>query len=230
MSSRTAFAVTTLAFFALFALVAAPLRAQDWESFAASSNRAMDPLMLHIMAESDLEENIALCKGLGRRADADVRVFIDSLAAGDTSKTALGTEALLRRLLSSVLEANAREESLRAWQEANASSVEMLLDRIDQWGDPQLRGALVKLALIANTPQGVRAIMNVGTGVVRELERSDGLIPSQDAALALDFLSAARVLARSDFFPSCVEIARLSRDEVLVKAARSAASALAAAR
>jgi hypothetical protein len=224
MSSRTTFALAMLA----FAMAAAPVGAQDWESFAASSGRALDPEILRIMAESGLEENIAICRGLGRRADGDVQVFIDSLAAGHVTKTAVATEVLLRWLLSTALEARTGEQELRAWQEANASAVDMLLSRIDQWGNPQLKAALVRLALIANNSQGIRAIMDVGTGLVRELERSGGLIPSENAALALDFLSAARNTARSEFFAPCVEIARLSRDAVLVNAARSAAKALAA--
>ena len=226
MSSRTAFAGTLLA---LLALAAAPLEAQDWESFAASSDRSMDPILLRVMAESGLEENIGICKGLGRRQDPDVSVFIDSLAAGHVSKTATGTEVLLRWLLATVLDAHPGEESLRAWRDANAGSMDMLLEKIDQWEEPQLRGALLRFALIDNTPQGMRAIMEVGTGAVSRLERSDGMIGAEDAALALDFLSAARKAARSDFFPYCVQIARLSRDAILVKAARTAAAALASA-
>jgi hypothetical protein len=226
MSSRTAFVFTTLA---LSVALSVPLDAQDWEGFAAASTQAMDPVILQIIARSDLEENIAMCKGLGRRADADVRVFIDSLAAGHASRKALETEVVLRWLLSSSLDANSQEQSMHRWLAANASSVDMLLDRIDQWKDPQLRGLLLRLAVIANSAQGMHAIMAVGSGVVSELERSDGLIPSQDAALGLDFLAAARSSARSEFLPACAAIARLSRDAVLVTAARSAARDLAAA-
>ncbi len=113
-----------------------------------------------------------MCKGLGRREDADVRVFIDSLAAGHASKTALETEVLLRWLLSSSLDANPQEQSLHRWLAANASSVDMLMDRIDQWKNPQLRGVLSRLAVIAKSAQGMHAIMAVGSGVVGELERS----------------------------------------------------------
>jgi hypothetical protein len=74
----------------------------------------------------------------------------------------------------------------------------------------------------------MHAIMDTGASVVRELESSDGLVPSEDAALVLDFLQAARRTARSDFFPYCAAIARLSRDKVIVDAARSAAAGLAA--
>jgi len=225
MSSRTAFMLATLV---VFLAIAARLQAQDWESFAAASTREMDPLILRIMAERDLEENIAVCRGLGRRADPDVHVVIDWLAAGHASKTALQTEVLLRWLLSSVIDANPGKQPLGRWQAANAPSVEMLLDRIGQWESPQLRGLLLRLAVIADTPSGIRAIMAAGAGVVHQLDRSDGLIPSQEAALALDFLSAARSAARSDFLPYCTAIARLSRDAVLVRAARSAAKELAA--
>ena len=82
------------------------------------------------------------------------------------SKTATGTEVLLRWLLATVLDARPGEESLRAWRDANAGSVDMLLEKIDQWEEPQLKGVLLRFALIANTPQGLRAIMDVGTGAV----------------------------------------------------------------
>jgi hypothetical protein len=226
MSSRTAFALLPPLLFLLFA---GSLSAQDWEAFAASTDRSMDPFILQTMAAGDLETSIALCRGLGRRSDANVQAVIDSLAAGHVSRTSLGTEVLLRWLLKSAMDANSQEASLGAWLAANSSSVDMLLDRIAEWKNPQLKGALVRLAVVARSPQGTRAIMEVGASVVLELEHSGGLIPSEDAALALDFLSAAQRSARSDYFTYCTEIARLSRDAILVKAARSAAAALAAA-
>jgi hypothetical protein len=105
----------------------------------------------------------------------------------------------------------------------------MLLFKITAWKNPQLKGALLAFAVIAPGPQGMHAIMDVGASVVRELEASDGLIPSEDAALVLDFLNAARRAARADFFTYCAAIARLSRDKVIVDAAHSAAAELAAA-
>jgi hypothetical protein len=105
--------------------------------------------------------------------------------------------------------------------------VDSLLARISQWKNPQLKGALLSFAVIAPGSQGMHAIMDTGAAVVQELESSDGLIPSEDAALALDFLSAARRTGRSDFFSYCAAIARLSRDKVLVDAARAAAAELA---
>jgi hypothetical protein len=212
----------------LFVLLAGALFGQDWEGFAASSDRSADTIILQTMATGDLETNIALCKGLARRSDQDVSTIIDFLASGHAARTLTKTELLLRYLLQGVLDANPQEPSLRSWSATNASVVDTLLGRMSQWKSPQLKGALLSFAVIAPRSQGMHAIMDTGASVVRELESSDGLVPSEDAALVLDFLQAARRTARSDFFPYCAAIARLSRDKVIVDAARSAAAGLAA--
>jgi hypothetical protein len=222
MSSRGIFVLFLI-------LMASRVAAQDWESFAASSNRSADPLILQAMAEGDLETNIALCKGLARRSDGDVRSILETLAAGHAAKTALTTELLLRYLLQGVLDANPQEASLRSWVHINADSIDGLLMRIAEWRNPQLKGALLVFACIDSTPQSMRAIMEVGASVVHELQASDGLIPSQEAALILDFLNATKRDPRFDFFEYCSAIARLSRDKVIVDAARSAAATLASA-
>ncbi|MGO9309929.1 MAG: hypothetical protein ACLQDL_12990 [Spirochaetia bacterium] len=222
MSSRGIFPL-------LFLLAARVLCAQDWESFAAASDRSADPIILQTMAAGDLETNIALCKGLARRSDSDCRAILESLAAGHASRTTLHSELLLRYLLEGVRSANPQEASLAQWAAANASALDELLFRIAEWRSPQLEGVLLAFALIAPGPQGMHAIMDVGDSLVRELESSAGLIPSEREALVLDFLAAARKADRADFFPSCAAIARLSRDKVIVEAARSAAAALASA-
>src|SRR5208337_1341926 len=145
------------------------------------------------------------------------------------SRTALHTELLLRYLLEGARSANPQDASLLKWAVTNASALDALLFKITEWKSPQLEGVLLSFAVIAPGPQGMHAIMDVGASLVRELESSQGLIPSEDAALVLDFLDAARKAGRSDFFPSCAAIARLSRDKVIVDAARSAAAALASA-
>jgi hypothetical protein len=211
----------------LYVLLAGALFGQDWEGFGASSDRSADPIILQTMATADLETNVALCKGLARRSDQDVGAIIDFLASGHAAKTTAKTELLLRYLLQGVLDARSQPAALLSWVEANAVPLDGLLARISQWKDPQLKGALLSFAVIAPGSQGMHAIMDTGAAVVQELESSDGLIPSEDAALGLDFLSAAQRTGRSDFFSYCAAIARLSRDKVLVDAARAAAAQLA---
>lgn len=210
-------------------LCAGALPAQDWESFAARSDRSMDGFIVQSIAEGDLETGIALCKGLGRRKDLDVQAVIDSLVTRRAPGSEVRSEVMLRWLVVSAREAHPETDALRAWITANSRSVDMLLERISLWKSAQLKGALLALAAIAPGDRAARATMDVGWDVVRGLEDSaDGLIPSQDIALALDFLAAARESARAEFFPVCADIARLSREKVLVDAARSAAIDLSA--
>jgi hypothetical protein len=212
----------------LVVLLARPLFGQDWEAFAASSTRASDSLILQVMAAGALEEKIALCRGLARRADQDLHSIIESLAAAHVASTSVTTEVLLRYLLEGVRDAHPQEKSLRDWYAANSSAVDLLLVRMPQWKSQQLKGDLLAFAVIAPGPQGLPAITDVGVSVVEELAASaDGLVPSEDGALALNFLAAARQTARSDYFSYCADIARLSRDKVIVDAARAAAAALA---
>jgi hypothetical protein len=185
----------------LFMLGTAALFGQDWESFAVSSDRSMDTIILQTMAAGDLETNIALCKGLARRSDQDVSTIIDFLASGHAAKTSVKTELLLRYLLQGARDVRPEPASLRSWAEADAVPLADLLDRISKWKSPQLRGTLLSFAVIAPGSQGIHAIMDTGASLVKELESSAGLIPSEDAALVLDFLHAARLTGRSDFFP-----------------------------
>jgi len=217
------------AFALAFIVCAGTLPAQDWESVAARSDPSMDGFIVQSIIDGDLENGIALCKGLGRRKDLDVQAVIDSLATRRTPGSETKSEVMLRWLVVSAKDAHPEADSLRAWAAANSRSVDLLLERISLWKSAQLKGALLTLAVIAPEDRGARAIMDVGRDVVRELEDSpDGLIPPQDIALALDFLAAARRSARAELFPVCADIARLSREKVLVDAARSAAIDLSA--
>jgi hypothetical protein len=220
MSSRSACTI-------LLIILCGPLYGQDWEGFAAASNRSADPVILQTMAVGSLEVNIALCRGIARRKDADVHSIIGYLVAGYAARTTVSSELLLRYLLQGVLEANTADAALQSWGATNSDSLDALFSRMPQWKSPQLKGVLLDFAVIAPGPQGMDAIMEVGAAVVDELAASKGLIPSEDAALALDFLDAARRSARTEFLPYCTDIARLSRDKVIVAAARSAAAALA---
>jgi hypothetical protein len=212
------------AFAIAFILAVRALPAQDWEGVAAGSDRSMDAFIVQSIAEGDLETGIALCKGLGRRKDMDVQPIMDFLVTRRTPGSDARAEVMLRWLVASAKAAHPDTESLRAWTAANSRSVDMLLERISLWKSAQLKGALLAFALIAPQDRGARAIMDIGHDVVRELlDSPDGLIPSQDTALALDFLNAARQSARTELFSVCVDIARLSREKVLVDAARSAA-------
>jgi hypothetical protein len=222
MSSRG-----TLALFLLF--IAIHLFPQDWERFAASSDRSADTLILQIMAAGDLETNITLCKGLARRSDNNISAILEFLVNGHSGKTFTSTELLLRYLLEGVRDAYSSEMLLRTWVATNEVSMETLLLKITDWKSPQLRGVLLSYASVVPEQQGIRAIIDVGASLDLELNATQGWIPYPEKALVLNFLQAASRARNPDLLSYCAEIARLSRDKVLVDAARSAATAIASA-
>ncbi len=215
-------------FLAVLAVTAWPLGAQDWQAYAARSDRSMDPFLIQNLAAADLETGIAICRGLGRRPDLDVQAEIDFLLSQRTpARSAADTEVMLRWLVASATEAHPRQEELAAWVAANAPQVDRLLESMPRWKDAQLEGALLALAVIAPGTSGTAAIMEVAREVIRRLKDSpDGTISPQDTALALDVVNAARQAGKRVFFEPCVQIARLSRDKTLVDAARAAAREL----
>ncbi|MFI5369230.1 MAG: hypothetical protein ACHQ1F_09480, partial [Spirochaetia bacterium] len=112
---------------------------------------------------------------------------------------------------------------------ANRDVLDSMARRMAQWKDPQLAGALVRILPALDTPGALPGLAQAGSRVVRTLEMGDGMILSQDLALALDFLNAAEATGRADFLEQCTAIARLSREKVIVDRAREVARAIAAA-
>ncbi len=191
----------------------------------------MDAFLIQNLDAADLETGIAICKGLGQRADLDVQAEIDFLLSQrNPVRSAASIEVMLRWLIASAAQAHPRQEELTAWVAANAPQVDRLLESMPRWKDAQLKGALLALAVIAPGTSGTAAIMEAAGEVIRKLEDSpDGTISPQDTALAVDAVAAARQAGKRVFFEPCVQIARLSRDKTLVDAARAAARQLATA-
>ncbi len=220
MSSRSASALLLL-------LCAAALWGQDWEGFAAASDRSKDPVILQALAGEDLETRLAICRGLGRRPDASVGALVRPLLEASTPRGSDRTELLLRVLLQSAADSHSREEDLRDWASANESILDDVLAHISCWKSPQLQSILLRFAAVRADAQAIRAIMEVGASLVNRLQAVRGLISPEEAALALDYLSAVRRIPRDDFLEQCAAISRLSRDKAVVDAARAAAGMLA---
>jgi hypothetical protein len=223
MSSGTMLALISV----VLGLGCRPVSAQDWETFAASSDRSQDSFIIETMKQGELEAQLSLCRGLGRRADSNVEAVIDSLVAGYAPGTASRTELLLRQLLVSARTAHRQDTDLPSWVAANAASLETLLAGMARWRAPMLKVELVSLAAIAGGPAARRALLEAGAGVGQALKGSGGLLSGEETALALAFLEAARRAPSADLLPACADIARLSRDGTVVDAAREAAAACA---
>jgi len=190
----------------------------------------MDPIFLDALGKGNLEVGISICKGLARRADQDIQAEMGLLLSLESpALPPADREVMLRWLLAAAEQAHAGDDALRSWADANSPGVRQMLERAQRWKDPQLKGALLTLALIAPDNLGTPAIMEVGMQVLRCLQDAPvGLLSPQDTALAMDFLSAARKTRSPAFFDLCVQAARLSRDRQVVDAARAAARELGA--
>ncbi len=208
-----------------FLLAAVTLAAQDWEAFAAGSGSAQDPVLLSAMAAGDLQTALGICRGVSRRSDPSMVNFIQALTS-TPARAPWRSELLLRILLEPLAEAGTSEDFRSARLQANASALNDLYSRIDDWKDAQLAAALVRIAPFAATPASLQAVMRVGARVIAELQKGNGLIPSEETALALDCVSSAAALRRPEMAELCMQMARLSHEPVLVKAARAAAATL----
>ncbi|HTZ52746.1 MAG TPA: hypothetical protein VMF68_13850 [Spirochaetia bacterium] len=214
----------------LFVAALQPAGAQDWETWAARSDRTMDPIFVDALEKGNLEVGISICKGLARRSDLDIQAEMDLLLSlRSPALPPANCEVMLRWLLAASEQAHPGDDALRAWADANAPQVRQMLERVQRWKDPQLKDALLALAVIAPGSLGTGAIFEVGAQVVQSLQDAPGgLLSAQETALALDFLAVARKTRSPAFFDLCVEAARLSRDKGVVDAARAAARELAA--
>jgi hypothetical protein len=197
--------------------ITASLHGADWASFAATSDQSEDSVLIQAMADGDLETRLAICGSLAKREDPYLEGILSWLA--DTRGVFDGPqrELLLRVVLQGF-------DATRI--AANRVALASLLDRIDQWKDPQLTGALILLAPRTDLVGAHAAIMLIGDRLVSELRESAGVLPSQETALGLDFLAAAEAVGSADFLPACAQMARLAREKALVDRARAVAAAL----
>jgi hypothetical protein len=212
---------------ALAFLAVAAVSAVDWEAFSAASGPELDPDLLDAMAHGDQETWISICTGITRRKDPSIGAFMETLAAGHTGTNDWRIEHCLRIILDGLLDGPLSTGERGARVDANAASLDVLFSSVMEWRDPQLLGLLVRAAALHPSPGGLQAVMNVGRRISEELESNGGFLMPQEASLALDFLASVRSLAHPDFLPQCADIARLSRDGILVDEARSVAGTLA---
>jgi len=215
---------------ALLLLSAAIANAVDWGDLALRSIRSDDALLVEALQESDLGEALRMCEAVGLRRDPFAGSIIEAVASARSGRgggaSVLRSETLLRALLAKLLDPERAEPPLAERVRVNAGQLETLLDGIARVQDPQLAAALVRIVPLLDGSAGPRALMAVGNRIVFELRRGEGRLVPMETSLALDYLSAVRQAADSDFLPQCALIARLSTDDPVVKAARAAAFAL----
>jgi hypothetical protein len=219
MSSR-ALTAARVALVPLLILVAHLAPCEDWVAFAVQSNRGDDPLLIETMASVDFDTRLQICRGIGERADPFADDIIDSFFARYSTRENYRDSLLLRELLSGLFDPARGEADLHARVRANESSLAAMAGRLGECQDAQLAGALVRVLPMMSRGTALPALMDVGARLIGALRRGKGMVPSQQSALALDYLSAAASLKSPDSLGQCIEISQLSREKVVVDKAR----------
>jgi len=220
MSSRAV--ISALLLFAAVAVSAA-----DWGTLAADSDRSLDSAFVSVLQSEDFDTKALICTGVGKRSDPFAGDIITALLESNAGKTSDRIELLLRMLLNGLFDQSKGEKWIADRIAANRDVLDSMAGRIAKWKDPQLAGALVRILPALNTPGALPGLAQVGSRVVGTLETGKGVMPSQDLALALDFLSAVEATGRADFLDQCTTIARLSREKLVVDRAREVARVIA---
>jgi hypothetical protein len=221
MSSRAV--ISTLI---LFAAVTAS--AADWGTLAAESDRRLDPALVSALQGEDFDTKVLICTGVGHRPDPFAGDILTALLEINAGKMSDRIELLLRMLLQGLFDTSKGEKWVSDRIAANRDVLDSMARRMAQWKDPQLAGALVRILPSLDTPGALPGLAQAGSRVVGTLETGNGVIPSQDLALAMDFLTAVEATGRADFLEQCTAIARLSREKAIVDRAREVARGIAA--
>jgi hypothetical protein len=223
MSSRAALG----AFLCLLLMHPAPsVDAQDWQTFAAASMSAQDSVLISAIDGADFQTALDIYRGVSRRVDPSLGSFFRILADSRADGAWWQKELLLRILLEPFSDSQASGDFRRARLAVNADALAALFTRMTEWNDPLLAATLVRIAALTGSPEALQAVVKVGARLIDALRKGNGYLFAPEATLAQDYLASASAFRRQLLAEQCAEIARLSRDAVLVKEARDAAEKL----
>jgi len=221
MSSRTTRLIAVI-----LALSAACARAEDWNAFVVASDHGDDGVILELLRESDFQTQIGICESIGLRSDPDASALLSWLLSRFSATGEYRTDYLLRVAMRSLFDPSRGDEALRARLAANAGVVDDMVKHIGRFEDPQLKAIIISLPG-PDAPDRRRALMEIGAEIADRLRRTDGHLSPPERGLALDYLAVTREIGDRDFLEPCIAIARLSRDQDLVRGARQASKLVA---
>jgi hypothetical protein len=205
---------------ALLLCVVAASRASEWGPFVEASDRSLDPAIIEAFQAGDFDTQIEICAAMGKRSDPLAAGLLAALLAGFSRQDAYRSEHLLRVLLESLFDPRHGEAGLRERFEANRGELLAAQSRWGSFADAQLKGALLRILPFLESSFSLPLLMAAGKSLVESLEASDGLLPPDMTGLVLDFLGTAQRISTPDFLDPCLEMARLSREKVVIDKAR----------
>jgi hypothetical protein len=200
--------------------------ASEWGTLVEASDRTLDPAILEAFETGDYDTRLSICEAMGRRSDPLAAGLIAALLSDFSHRGGYRGEHLLRVLLESLFDPQLGPAVLRERYEANTEQLLAAESRWDAFADPQLKAALLRILPLFDPARSLPLLMAAGKNLIDALEKVDGLLPPDETGLILDFLSTAQRISTPDFLDPFLEIARLSREKVVIDKARLVAAGI----
>jgi len=211
--------VPAVAFLAVAALSAA---ASDWHRFVAESDRTANPMIIELLAGSDIADQLDIVSALGKREDPYVEDVIQWICMGFNSRKDFQREYVLRTLLGSLLESSLPHDLLTDRASVNFDELEKLIRGMSEMRDPLLRNELLRIMELLPV-ELIPCVSQQFAAVLLKIKAGGGETGPGDRALLLTLLSYAARHPRGEFLQPCLETARSSREKLVVENARTAA-------
>ena len=200
--------------------------AAEWGRLVEASDRSLDPAILEAFETGDYDTRLSICEAMGRRSDPLAAGLLAALLADFSRLRGYRGEHLLRVLLESLFDPHLGPAVLRERYEANTEQLLAAELRWDAFADPQLKAALLRILPLFDPSRSLPLLMAAGRSLIDALEKRGGLLPQAETGLLLDFLTTVEGLPDSEFLDPCLEVARLSREKIVIDRARALARKL----
>jgi len=200
--------------------------AAEWGRLVEASDRSLDPAILEAFETGDYDTRLSICEAMGRRSDPLAAGLLAALLAEFSQRGGYRGEHLLRVLLESLFDPRLGPAVLRDRYEANTEQLLAAELRWDAFADPQLKAALLRILPLFDQASSLPLLMAAGKNLIVALEKRDGLLPQAETGLLLDFLATVEELPHSEFLDPCLDVARLSREKIVIDRARTLARKL----
>ncbi len=207
---------------AILAAATLSAAASDWRTFVAESDRSSNPMIIELLAGSDIAGQLEIVSALGKREDPYVGDIIQEICGGFDSRTDFVREYVLRKLIGSLLDSSLPRDVLTDRAAANRDALEGLIQGMDAMRDPLLRAELIRIVELLPA-ELTPCVSRQFAAVLHELRAGGGETGPGDRALLLTLLSYAARHPRIELLQPCVETANTSRDALVVGNARAAA-------
>jgi hypothetical protein len=186
------------------------LQAQELASWIPSTDRSANPLIAEILAFSSLTDRLGAARALGLRRDPYVSDLIDVLLGKLYGTGRFEVELVLRVLLESVFPRSLVPEALRPRLEVNRSGVELLADRLAEFGAPLARETY-RILGVAEDGRLRSALMDEGRRLTEALKRRNGSSDAEQADRLMAFLEAVEQSGDGLFAATVVSLLEITR-------------------